>query len=86
MTNALRHAPATSAIRLELTCRHNTVRVTVSDDSTAPPVRGRLRSWKAEGHRGVELVDALADRWGTELRGGGKTVWCELRVEPRIEV
>jgi two-component sensor histidine kinase len=86
VTNALRHAPATRSITLELSCRDNTVHVRVSDDSPTPPQRGRVHSWTAEGRRGVELVDALADRWGAELRRGGKTVWCELRVEPRVEV
>ena len=86
VTNALRHAPTSRSISLELSCRERTVRVRVSDDSTAPPRRGRLQSWTAEGRRGVELVAALAERWGSEPRPGGKTVWCELRVDRRVEV
>src|SRR6266487_1789634 len=32
--------------------------------------------------RGVWLVDAFAERWGTEMHGrDGKTVWCELSIE-----
>ena len=34
-----------------------------------------------EGGRGLHLVAAVADRWGTrQLAGGGKVVWSELLV------
>ena len=32
--------------------------------------------------RGLQLVDALADRWGTEQDESGTTSWFALRVEP----
>ncbi|MFI1566194.1 ATP-binding protein [Streptomyces sp. NPDC020490] len=32
----------------------------------------------SEGGRGVALVDALADRWGVQVRPDGKVTWCEL--------
>ncbi|MEU5096154.1 ATP-binding protein [Streptomyces sp. NPDC020996] len=32
----------------------------------------------SEGGRGMALVDALADRWGVQLRPDGKATWCEL--------
>jgi hypothetical protein len=28
--------------------------------------------------RGMHLVQAIADRWGSEDHGGGKRVWLEL--------
>lgn len=28
--------------------------------------------------RGLELVDGLADRWGWNAEGVGKSIWCEL--------
>lgn len=35
----------------------------------------------AESGRGILLVTALADRWGTSLFGpGGKTVWAEMNT------
>jgi len=86
VTNAVRHARASQSITLELSRHDDVVRVMVSDESTSPPEPGDLTSQTAEGGRGVELVDALADRWGSEPRRGGKTVWCELRATPRIEV
>ncbi|WP_206739351.1 ATP-binding protein [Streptomyces sp. L2] len=32
----------------------------------------------AESGRGMALLDALAVRWGVELAGDSKTVWCEV--------
>jgi hypothetical protein len=32
----------------------------------------------SEAGRGMALVDALADRWGVELRADRKVTWCEL--------
>ena len=58
-------------------------RVLVSDGGLGEPERSphpdRLT---AESGRGVWLVDAFAERWGTETLGrDGKTVWCELSIE-----
>lgn len=50
------------------------VRVEVSDTHQARPVR-----WG----NGLTLVDALAARWGVEVRlGPGKTVWAECTPHP----
>ncbi|MFY4722853.1 hypothetical protein [Streptomyces sp. LaBMicrA B280] len=32
--------------------------------------------------RGLVLIDALAERWGTDLHRRGKQVWAELVCEP----
>ncbi|WP_340378723.1 ATP-binding protein [Streptomyces sp. SS7] len=32
----------------------------------------------SEGGRGMALVDAIADRWGVQLRLDRKVTWCEL--------
>jgi anti-sigma regulatory factor (Ser/Thr protein kinase) len=82
VTNAVLHAATTAAILLELSRVGDALRVTVSDDSAqAPQRRDHPFPSAAESGRGVEIVDALADRWGTELhRRDGKTVWCELRT------
>ncbi|MEU8654174.1 ATP-binding protein [Streptomyces sp. NPDC048737] len=57
-----------------------TLRIAVSDTRgeyrpAIPPERGPDH----ESGRGLLLVDALADRWGTEPRPpSGKTVWAEI--------
>jgi hypothetical protein len=55
------------------------LRVEVDDPSTDAP--GLLHPGPFDfGGRGLLLVDKLSDRWGTEFRSGGKTVWFELDV------
>ncbi|BCL26802.1 ATP-binding protein [Streptomyces aurantiacus] len=60
------------------------VRVEVSDGRTErlPVLR---EPGDGEGGRGLLLVAALADRWGTDLCAGGtyKVVWAEIRVPGR---
>jgi anti-sigma regulatory factor (Ser/Thr protein kinase) len=84
ITNAVLHAAESSAITLELAMTGDAVRVMVSDHSPRQPQqRGEPAPWSAESGRGIQLVDAITDRWGTEpRRPQGKTVWCELRAAP----
>lgn len=58
------------------------VRVEVGDSGAGRPVP-RVPVRGAEGGYGLVLVEALAQRWGTERRpgGAGKTVWAELRAD-----
>lgn len=84
ITNAVLHAPETPTVTLSLFMTGGAVRVMVSDHSPrVPERRSGATPWSAESGRGVELVDALADRWGTVSQGSaGKTVWCEFRAKP----
>ncbi|MFE9950205.1 ATP-binding protein [Streptomyces sp. NPDC005531] len=57
------------------------IRLGVVDRSKAIPMM-RLDSNGDDTHgRGLVLVDALSDRWGTDLYQWGKQVWGEIRVE-----
>jgi hypothetical protein len=49
--------------------------VGVSDTDPARPV---VRAADAAGGRGMRIVDELADAWGVEADGDGKTVWAEF--------
>jgi anti-sigma regulatory factor (Ser/Thr protein kinase) len=83
VTNAVLHAAETPTISLDLHLTDGAVRVLVSDGSLGEPDR-RLRPDPRRGEtgRGVWLVDAFAECWGTETHGrDGKTVWCELSIE-----
>jgi len=84
VTNALRHAPQSPVITLRLLSREQCVHVRVSDrgpgapELRSPPDPGGV----LENGRGVWIVEAITDRWGTERDGrGGKTVWCEVPTE-----
>ncbi|ELP67837.1 ATP-binding protein [Streptomyces turgidiscabies] len=62
------------------------VRVDVSDpDPRALPVLpGATRV--DESGRGLALLGALAVRWGVEMNGVGKTVWCEVAGAVDVDV
>lgn len=83
VTNAVLYAADSPAITLDLRLADGAVRVVVSDGGLGEPERlPRPDPWTAETGRGVWLVDAFAERWGTETHGrDGKTVWCELSIE-----
>lgn len=84
VTNALSHAPDSPAITLQLLACDGSVQVRVSDTGPGTPERGRPpdAGTGIEGGRGVWIVEAFTDHWGTEPDGrGGKTVWCEVRAE-----
>ncbi|MFG2501802.1 ATP-binding protein [Streptomyces sp. NPDC048441] len=54
-----------------------TVRVEVADASACPPAPRHADGGETNG-RGLELVDGLADRWGWQTEGVGKSIWCEV--------
>jgi hypothetical protein len=61
------------------TCSPSAIRVEVDDPSTSPPTPRQPGPFDTTG-RGLLLLENLANRWGTELRADGKTVWFELDV------
>ncbi|MFJ4623313.1 SpoIIE family protein phosphatase [Streptomyces sp. NPDC088812] len=76
VTNALVHTDG--QVRLDLTLIHHRLRVAVTDTSARTPVQPTDPGWEATGGRGVLLVEAVSDTWGTVPVSGGKQVWCEL--------
>ena len=83
VTNAVLHAADSATISLDLRLIDGAVRVLVSDAGLGEPERRPHPDPRAgQTGRGVWLVDAFAERWGTETHGrDGKTVWCELSIE-----
>ncbi|MGI5256784.1 ATP-binding protein [Streptomyces angustmyceticus] len=78
VTNAVRHARS-EVIRLVVSRLDSaTVRIGVVDKSKAPP-RPRQPGTEDDSGRGLMLVAALADDWGTDPLPWGKRVWSELR-------
>ena len=77
VTNAVRHARAPLGLRLHLT-EHEIV-TEITDDSSRLP-RPHRADPDDESGRGLALVDALADDWGTRLTEAGKAVWFTLAV------
>ncbi|MEV7812181.1 ATP-binding protein [Streptomyces flaveolus] len=75
VTNALRHTRG--PLRLNLRLREGRLLCEVEDTESAGPVRV-VAGPDAEGGRGTELIDMLADAWGSTRTATGKTVWFEL--------
>jgi two-component sensor histidine kinase len=77
-SNAFDHARTGCAV----TVRHTRalVRVLVADGSPLPPRRAP-HNVKAVRGRGLQMVSALANRWGWTARNGGKTVWAAVNCD-----
>jgi anti-sigma regulatory factor (Ser/Thr protein kinase) len=73
-------ADATPTVRLWLAADHDRVLVQVWDGSHWRPQR-RQRGLEAEGGRGLLLVEALSETWGSFVRNGweGKVVRASVR-------
>ncbi|MFF1376603.1 ATP-binding protein [Streptomyces sp. NPDC058308] len=81
VTNAVVHTGCPAVLRMLLpgvpADVPGTVRVEVADTSARPPAQRHADGDDTNG-RGLELVDGLADRWGWQPEGAGKSIWCEV--------
>ena len=75
VTNAIIHAESDFAV--SVSSHGDAVRLSVRDDSPVAPVMRSPLPVAISG-RGLRIVTALAQRWGTDLVGDGKVVWVEL--------
>lgn len=75
VTNAVVHARTEVTLRIQ---RHEAVvRFEVHDGSPRSLAPRPADTGAADG-RGLQLVDKLADAWGSDTDPAGKTVWFEL--------
>jgi hypothetical protein len=73
VANVVRHARGPVQLRL---LRSQSLVCEVFDGSQTTP-RLRRASWTDEGGRGLQLIAALCDRWGTRYMPTGKVIWTE---------
>ena len=79
--NAIRHGHGEISLRVQLTSQ-GALRVEVSDGNpTGPHVVDPPPAADQDSGRGMLIVRALADSWGTRANttSSGKTVWFELQ-------
>ncbi len=76
VTNAIVHAG--SGPRVMVHVRPAVIHVEISDDSETHPAMRDAGPDDTSG-RGMSILSAYSDRWGSLRRsGGGKTVWFEV--------
>jgi anti-sigma regulatory factor (Ser/Thr protein kinase) len=81
VTNAVIHADSGCAVRAML--EDDVLSITVRDHGLPNPASGELVEEPLRVHgRGLQLVEALATRWGSEVDTVGTTVWFDLDLRP----
>lgn len=81
VANVVDHAGGESLLTLEVSLADTWLRIAVVDGSAIRPVVRELDHTAPRG-RGLQIVEAIADRWGADEHHGGKRVWLELAAPP----
>ena len=83
-TNAVEHSGRTFTVALE-DLGHG-VHIAVGDSADRLPVQRDSSPVDVSG-RGMQIVDALSDAWGTTpVPDDGKLVWCDLHDPGRLQL
>ena len=83
VTNVLVHTDGDALLVAEVTGERGArrLRVEVTDTSDELPHKRRPGELASSG-RGLLLMEMLADAWGVDPRGEGKSIWFELHEPP----
>lgn len=77
-SNAVRYGGSEFEVRIQRS--RTTVRIEVHDRTPRVPAKLPL-SLESPGGRGLHIVEAYSNAWGTEfLPSGGKCVWAEVLI------
>lgn len=80
--NSMRHSGSGApgeTVTVQVTAAGGAIRIEVTDRSGPGVPQLRPAGCDAESGRGLQLVAALAARWGWRRRGGRTVTWFELR-------
>ncbi|MFC8916230.1 ATP-binding protein [Streptomyces sp. NPDC057116] len=78
VANVVTHVGVGTPTTLAVSMSGTYLRIEVHDpDTRALPTLVRADT-DAESGRGMALVNAVADRWGVQLRADRKVTWCEI--------
>lgn len=85
VTNSLRHAElgAGDMIRVAASLHDGSLRLEVENPRAAGDVATRPPGLGGDGGFGLQLVAALAKRWGV-VRNGRTRVWAEISAQPEV--
>jgi len=82
VTNAVLHGRTRCVLQVH--CPPPYLRVSVADDNPRLPDTSHNPALTSDSGRGLQIVAALAPRWGIErTQSGGKAVWFELDLDQR---
>ena len=81
VANVVDHVGGEHGLTLEITLAEAWLRIGVVDGSAVRPVAQELSGERLRG-RGLQMVAAIATRWGVEDHHGGKRVWLDLVPDP----
>lgn len=77
-SNVIRHVGPGTPATLAVSMSGVRLRIEVHDPDTRALPTLLDASTDSEAGRGMALLDAVADRWGVQLRPDRKITWCEL--------
>lgn len=81
--NAVLYGSPRDPIRMEIKLFPERAELLVSNSGVRLSLR-KLRTRRAQGGRGLEIVDALADAWSIETGAFGTKIAVELPTEPAV--
>jgi anti-sigma regulatory factor (Ser/Thr protein kinase) len=86
-TNALLHSGSGDGgtFSVAYLISDDVLRVEVHDGGAPTGPRRRVHHLESMTGRGLDLFDALSDRWGVDGSPGGRTVWFELDLAAEEE-
>ncbi len=77
VANVVDHVGGNEGLTLEISLAQDWLRISVADGSAVRPVVQELSGERPRG-RGLQMVAAIASRWGVEDHHGGKRIWVDL--------
>jgi anti-sigma regulatory factor (Ser/Thr protein kinase) len=77
VANVVDHVGGDAPLTLEVSLAGDWLRIAVVDGSAVRPVARELSQVRPRG-RGLQMVAAIATRWGVDDHRGGKRVWLDL--------
>ncbi len=82
--NAVMHGPKGSRVLAGYCLWSAGARIVVCDGGGPTAPRVRREESLAEGGRGLQVIDALAARWGSFRLPGAQAVWCDFGQPLRV--
>jgi anti-sigma regulatory factor (Ser/Thr protein kinase) len=80
VTNAVQHSTQGRTVAVAVLRRENSIRIAVVDHTSALPAPGEAVDLFDEHGRGLLLVEAMAEEWGSYPVPDGKVVWCDVKT------